>query len=156
MKIFKIVIGSVSLGLGILGIFLPLLPTTPFLLLSAWLFAQSSKKLYKWLLENKIFGKYISDYTQNRGVPLRAKIISLVLLWGTILYSVFFVISEKWWLQALLLTIAVGVTIHLLRLKTRKKRNTFYLDCAKSKGIATNVPRGTIVETSAIQDVSKV
>ena len=121
MRILFIILGTISLGLGIAGIFLPLLPTTPFLLLTAWCYAKSSSRLHKWLLEHKIFGQYIQDYTQNRSIPLRAKIVSLTVLWGTILYSVFFVVDGRLWLQVVLFVIAVGVTVHLLRLKTRKR-----------------------------------
>jgi uncharacterized membrane protein YbaN (DUF454 family) len=122
MRILLIILGTISLGLGIAGIFLPLLPTTPFLLLTAWCYAKSSSRLHRWLLEHKVFGKYIRDYTLHRYIPLRAKIISLILLWGTILYSVFFIVDERLWIQIILLVVAVGVTAHLLRLKTRRKQ----------------------------------
>lgn len=120
MKIFLSILGVISLALGIIGIFLPLLPTTPFLLLSAVLFAKSSTRLYNWLLNHKIFGKYIRDYRVEKSMPLKIKMTTLVMLWGTILFSIFAVVNEKWWLQLLLATIATGVTIHILSLKTKK------------------------------------
>jgi uncharacterized membrane protein YbaN (DUF454 family) len=121
MRILLIILGTVSLGMGIAGIFLPLLPTTPFLLMTAWCYAKSSVRLHEWLLNHRIFGQYIKDYILHRSIPLKAKIVSLVLLWGTILYSVFFVVDKRLWLQIVLLAIAIGVTIHLVRLKTRRQ-----------------------------------
>lgn len=85
MKTLYIVLGSISLALGILGIFLPLLPTTPFLLLTAALYFKGSPRLYNWLLNHRHFGPYIRNFRENKAIPLRAKIISLVLMWGTML-----------------------------------------------------------------------
>jgi uncharacterized membrane protein YbaN (DUF454 family) len=120
MKYLLIVLGIISLGLGTLGIFLPLLPTTPFLLLSAFLFARSSEKLHSWLLNHKILGKYIRDFLRDRAIPLRIKIISISMLWATITGSIIFVANGKLWLQILLFSIAAGVTVHILSYKTKK------------------------------------
>ena len=121
MKKLIALFGLISLGLGILGAFLPLLPTTPFILLSAALFAKSSDRLHHYLLEHKIFGPMIRDYNENKSISLKAKVISLSTMWASILYAVLFVASGKIWLQVLLLCIAVGVSIHILRFKTRRK-----------------------------------
>lgn len=120
-KVAFVAIGLLSLALGIIGIFLPVLPTTPFLLLSAFCFTRSSKRLLIFLLTNRFFGKYISNYRNGLGIPLRTKIYTVSLLWITILYSIFFVVDEKFWLQILLACIAIGVTIHVSRIKTLKK-----------------------------------
>jgi hypothetical protein len=104
-------------GLGVLGIFLPILPTTPFLLLAAACFIRSSKGLYRWLINHKWFGPYIRNYREFKAVTLRAKIGTLILLWGTISYTAFGVL-DSWLLRGLLLMIALGVTIHILSLKT--------------------------------------
>lgn len=119
-KLFLIAIGSLFLVLGILGIFLPLLPTTPFLLLSAALYARSSTRFYNWLINNKWLGRYIRDYREGRGIPLAVKIVSITLLWITIGYAVFYLIDPVW-LRVLFLLIALTVSIHLLFLPTRKK-----------------------------------
>lgn len=116
-KILFVVLGFLSLGLGILGIFIPVLPTTPFLLLSAYLFAKSSEKLYNWLLSTKNFGKIIKDYRERKGVSLGIKIYSLSLLWLTILASVIFFLSPIF-LDMLLILIASAVSYHILKLKT--------------------------------------
>lgn len=119
MKTLYIVLGSISLGLGILGIFLPLLPTTPFLLLTAALYFKGSPRLYNWLLNHRHFGPYIRNFRENKAIPLRAKIISLVLMWGTMLYCIFFLIPLLW-VKILLGLIAAGVTYHILSFKTLK------------------------------------
>ena len=113
-------IGIISVGLGTAGIFLPLLPTTPFLLLAAACFIRSSDRLYQWLLHNRWFGSYIRNYREKRTLPLRAKVTALVLLWTTMTYSVF-ILLRHWALRVLLLLIAAAVTVHLLGLKTIPK-----------------------------------
>ena len=123
MKKLIALFGLISLGLGILGAFLPLLPTTPFILLSAALFAKSSDRLHHYLLEHKIFGPMIRDYNENKSISLKAKVISLSTMWASILYATFFVASGKIWLQALLLCIAIGVSIHILRFKTKREQH---------------------------------
>jgi uncharacterized membrane protein YbaN (DUF454 family) len=109
--------GVLSVALGMLGILLPLLPTTPFLLLAAACFLRSSPRLYAWLLNHRWFGRYIRHYREHRAIPLRAKVIVLALLWATIGYAAI-AVANAWWLRALLVGIAVAVSAHVLRLKT--------------------------------------
>jgi uncharacterized membrane protein YbaN (DUF454 family) len=104
-------------GLGVIGVFVPLLPTTPFLLLAAACFARSSERLYAWLIHHKWFGDYIRHYREHHAIPLQAKIVTLALLWGAIGYTALEVVTA-WWARALLGVIAVGVSIHILHLKT--------------------------------------
>jgi uncharacterized membrane protein YbaN (DUF454 family) len=118
-KIF-IILSFVSLGFGILGMFLPILPTTPFLLLSAALFAKSSTQYYQWLLNHKHFGQYIRDFRENKSIPLRIKIISITTLWVTILISIIFAAKGMLLLQIMLAAIAIGVSIHILSFKTKR------------------------------------
>jgi hypothetical protein len=113
-------IGIISVGLGTAGVFLPLLPTTPFLLLAAACFIRSSDRLYQWLIHNRWFGSYIRNYREHRALPLRAKVIALILLWTTMSYSVFALAVNKV-LQVSLLLIAAVVTVYLLSLKTLAK-----------------------------------
>lgn len=117
-KIIFNILGFFFVGLGIVGIFIPLLPTTIFLIIAAYFFAKSSEKYYNWLISNKYFGKFIKDYREGKGVPLKAKTVSITILWLTILYSIFFVVTAIW-LKILLICIAIGVSWHLLSLKTR-------------------------------------
>jgi uncharacterized membrane protein YbaN (DUF454 family) len=112
-----IISGFVLTGIGIAGMFLPLLPTTIFLLLAAWCFARSSEKFYKWLHNNRLFGKYLSDYSSGKGMTLRSKVFSISFLWlGLILSGIF--ATEVLFVRILLLFIGIGVTWHLLAIKT--------------------------------------
>lgn len=97
--------------------FIPLLPTTPFLLLAAFCFARSSKSAHEWLLTNRWCGDYIKNYREKRGMQLKHKIISLSLLWGTIGYS-FFIAEGNIMLRLLLVIIAAGVTTHIIFMPT--------------------------------------
>ena len=120
IKLILIIIGSISVALGCLGIFLPILPTTPFLLLGAACYVRGSDKLYNWLINNKWFGTYIRNYREGRGIPIKVKLYAVSLLWVSILYAVIFAIS-KLPLRIMLLLIAAGVTLHILRIKTMVK-----------------------------------
>lgn len=102
------------MALGVLGVFLPLLPTTPFLLLAAACYARSSEKLYDWLLGNRWFGRYIRDYREGKGIPLRRAAVAIALLWLTIGYTTIVAVS-LWWVRLILVAIAGGVTVHLVR-----------------------------------------
>jgi len=95
-----------------LGVFVPLLPTTPFLLLAAFLYARSSERFHTWLLTNRWFGEYIRRYCERRSMTRRHKAFTLGLLWTVIGLSAAFVVSE-WWARLLLAAVAVGVTTHL-------------------------------------------
>jgi len=120
--------GSLSVALGVIGIFFPVLPTTPFLLLAAFCYARSSQRFYDWLLNNRWFGDYIRNYREGRGIPLTEKILAISSLWLTIGFSVLCVVQNMW-VKLLLLSIAVGVTIHLVRIKTlRKKVESVHLE----------------------------
>jgi uncharacterized membrane protein YbaN (DUF454 family) len=106
-------VGGVSLGTGVVGMFVPLLPTTCFLLLAAWCFGRSSPRLHHWMYHNRWFGTYLRDYRNGRGIPRAVKVGSLSALWLTIGATVVFVTSALW-MQALLLAIAVAVTAHVV------------------------------------------
>jgi uncharacterized membrane protein YbaN (DUF454 family) len=116
-----LVAGTFSLALGAIGIFLPILPTTPFLLISAACFLRSSQRMHNWLLDNRWFGEYIKNYQEGRGIPYKTKIVTLVFLWAAILYSAFIALDEILIGQVALLIIAFGVSIHLIRLPNLKK-----------------------------------
>jgi len=120
VRVLLIVAGTISTGLGILGMFLPLLPTTPFLILAAACYARSSDRFYNWLLNNRWFGSYIRNYLQKRSISLRAKVFTLALLWVVIGCSVAFA-AESVALRLILVLIAIGVSIHVLSLRTLKE-----------------------------------
>jgi uncharacterized membrane protein YbaN (DUF454 family) len=119
-KGFFIVAGSLSLALGCIGIVLPILPTTPFLLLSAACYYKGSDRMHRWLLNNRWFGSYIRNYKEGRGLSLRAKFLTLAVLWLVISYSAFFIVNILV-IQAVLLAIAVGVSLHVVTLPTFKQ-----------------------------------
>lgn len=121
LKALLLVAGTISLTLGAIGIILPILPTTPFLLLSAACYLRSSERMHKWLLGNRWFGEYIRNYQEGKGILLKTKIVAMSVLWVAIIYSAFFALDEVLVAQVALLLIALGVTIHLIRLPTLKK-----------------------------------
>jgi uncharacterized membrane protein YbaN (DUF454 family) len=120
--------GSLALVLGFIGIFVPLLPTTPFLLLAAACYMRSSERMHKWLLNNRLFGEYIKNYQEGRGIPLKTKIFTVSLLWISILCSMFFVVNkrllmpERLIVQVILLIIAICVSTYVIRLPTLKNK----------------------------------
>lgn len=120
MKYILAFLGSLSLALGILGIFLPVLPTTPFLLLAAALYVRSSERLYNWLMQHRHLGPYIKNFWENKAIPLRVKIVSVGLVWVTLLYCAVFV-AKEWWMSLVFVIIATAVSIHILHYKTLKK-----------------------------------
>lgn len=116
-KLFLIIVGSISLALGVIGIVLPLIPTTPLLLLAAACYVRSSYKLYIWLINNKHFGHYIRNYREGKGIPLKAKIIGISLIWISIGYTAIYVVPLIA-VKILLVGIASYFTYFLLHMKT--------------------------------------
>lgn len=115
-----VILGTISLLFGIIGVFLPLLPTTPFLLLAASLYFRSSSRLYEWLLEHPYLGTYIRNFRENKAIPLRVKIVSVSLVWITLLYCAIFVV-DLLLLRLFFLILASLITAHILHYKTLKK-----------------------------------
>ena len=107
--------GAASTALAILGIFLPLLPTVPLLLLAAACFARSSERCYRWLLDHPYLGPMVESYLDGRGIPRRAKLTALALIWLTIPVSALF-FTTRLWLRLLLIAIGLGISVYLLRL----------------------------------------
>ena len=120
IRILLIIAGTLSVGLGILGIFVPVLPTTPFLLLAAACYARSSQRFYGWLLNNKWFGNCIRSYLERKGVPLKVKVLTITFLWITIGCSVAFAV-QSFVIRLILVLIAIGVSLHILCIRTLKQ-----------------------------------
>lgn len=121
-RILYISAGTIFVGLGVLGAFLPILPTTPFLLLSAACYVRSSRKLYKWLLTNRYFGEYLRRYRAGEGLPLGFKIWTISLLWISLGSSAFLAVPQRlWWVRLILLFVGVCVTIHLVHIPTNRQ-----------------------------------
>lgn len=111
-------VGWLSVVLGVIGIFLPVLPTTPFLLLAAACFMRSSQRFYDWLVNHPKLGPWIRDYLDGEGIPLKGKVYAIGLMWCSILISGFVV--QRPWAWAFMLTSATLVTLYLIRTKTRR------------------------------------
>ncbi len=114
-----IALGTFFVVLGTIGIFLPLLPTTPFLLLAAACYARGSRKFYDWLLNNRWFGNYLRNYREKKGIPLKIKVLSISFLWVTIGYSTLFIIDIPL-VRIILVLIVIAVSIHIIRFRTLK------------------------------------
>ena len=115
LKALLVVCGTLCVGLGVIGIFLPLMPTTVFLLLAAACYARSSERFYQRLLNNKFLGGYIRSSREGRGMRRRDKAVTLVLLWVSIGVTMIWT-AHALWLRLLLVAVVVGVTIHVARL----------------------------------------
>ncbi|WP_432381746.1 YbaN family protein [Duganella sp. P38] len=113
MKIVLNSIGILAVILGVLGIFLPLLPTTPFLLLASACFARASPRMHNWLQTNQVFGKYLRDYENGKGIPLRGKVWILIFMWGSMSYSIWR--TDHLWVRLLIVTVGICVTVYLTR-----------------------------------------
>jgi uncharacterized membrane protein YbaN (DUF454 family) len=118
---FFITAGSISLGIGFIGIFLPLLPTTPFILLAAACYYKGSKSLNQWLLNNRLFGSFVRNYMERKGISVRSKIFALAFLWATISYTT--LVVNLFIIQIILFIIAVAVSIHIITLPTHRNVN---------------------------------
>jgi len=112
-----IFVGTVCVGLGILGMFLPLMPTTVFLLLAAYCYSRSSDRFHNWLMNNRFLGKDISSYKSGNGISVSQKISTISILWISIGASIW-MLGSRFWPALLLLAVAIGVTLHLLWIKT--------------------------------------
>ncbi|MBU0937022.1 MAG: YbaN family protein [Spirochaetes bacterium] len=119
LRILMVSAGNLSVGLAILGVFLPVLPTTPFLLLAAACYLRSSRRLYRWLLNNRVFGRYLRNYREGKGLPLSFKIWTVVVLWLSLGASALWGVPARlWWVRLLLLVTGITVSTHVLRIKT--------------------------------------
>ncbi|MCL2226234.1 MAG: YbaN family protein [Oscillospiraceae bacterium] len=112
------ILGFIFLGLGAVGVALPILPTTPFVLLAAMCFSAGNSKLASWLKSNRIFGPFIENYRTKQGVSLRLKVSSIIFVWAGL--SVSMAIVQNLWMTIGLIVVGIGVTIHLLMIKTKE------------------------------------
>ena len=115
-----IITGTICVVIGVIGIFIPILPTTPFLLLATACYLRSSQRFHSWLMNNRVFGVYIRNYTEGRGMPIKVKLFTITLLWVTIGISIS-VAAPNWIVKTILIIIAIGVTLHIILIKARKR-----------------------------------
>lgn len=116
LKKLLVLAGFISLGLGVVGIFLPLLPTTPFLLLASFCFLRGSTRLHDWLIHHRLFGEFIRNYEEKRTIPMKVKVSALVLLWISIILSACLI--GKTVVAVILSVIALAVSIHIVSIKS--------------------------------------
>ncbi len=115
-------LGFLSLGVGMVGLVLPLVPTTGPVLLAAFFFARSSERFHGWLVDHPRFGPGIRDYQAGLGIPLRAKVLAVVMIVATFTVSLVFVVTH-FWLRAMLVAIAAGVIAFILTRPTNRHVN---------------------------------
>lgn len=120
-RYFYLISGFLLVAIGVIGIFLPVLPTTIFLILASACFVKSSPKANEWLRNHKVLGMYVKNYQDKSGLTIRAKVINITFLWAMILLSAFCLTDESY-IKIILILIAAGVTIHLLMIKTKAQK----------------------------------
>jgi len=121
MKLVFNIIGVLAVLLGVIGIFLPLLPTTPFILLAAACFARGSDRMHSWLLSHRLFGQLLRNYQAGRGIPARAKVLALAMMWPSLGYAMWR--FDNAWLRLVLLLVGACISVYLLRLPVCANRS---------------------------------
>ena len=116
-KILLLTIGFIALILGFIGMFLPILPTTPFALVAAACFARSSENLHHWLVNTRHFGDFIRHYNEGTGVPKATKVRAIGFLWIALIISMFLI--QLLWVRLLLVVVGIAVTTHISLIRTR-------------------------------------
>ena len=119
IRLLWVLLGSLSVGMGVIGIFVPGWPTTIFLIIASYFYIRSSEKLYNWLMNNKILGIYLKNYYSGKGMPLKAKIFSILMMWSFGLLSIFLWIPSNLMIVKITVFILLVIgTIFILRVKT--------------------------------------
>ncbi len=121
VRILWILLGSLSVGMGVIGIFVPGWPTTIFLIIASYFYIRSSRRLYNWLINNKLLGIYIKNYLLGKGMPLKAKLVSLMIMWLFGSLSILIWIPDDLFLiQSIVLLLLIIGTFFIIRVKTSK------------------------------------
>ena len=113
------ILGTIFVGLGIAGIILPLVPATPFLLLASACYVRGSERLHSWLINHRLFGEFIRNWHEKRGIPVRVKVIAIVMMWASLIYSMHMV--GRLDVLILLVITGIGVTVLILRIRTLRE-----------------------------------
>ncbi|HWK62250.1 MAG TPA: YbaN family protein [Eoetvoesiella sp.] len=112
MKAFFIIVGTLAVALAIAGVFLPLLPTTPFLLLASACYMRGSTRLHRWLTSNRLLGPYIAAIENRSGMPRPAKVVALLLMWASLSYSIYIVPPA--WAKAGLAAMGAAISLYIV------------------------------------------
>jgi uncharacterized membrane protein YbaN (DUF454 family) len=115
--------GTVALGLSVVGVIVPVLPTTPFLLLAAFCYMRGSQRLYAALLRNRFVGSYLRDYLEGRRMPRKKKIWTLAMLWCAMVLTAVLA-TDSLAVRVVLAVILAAVTVHILRIRTGQRRQS--------------------------------
>jgi hypothetical protein len=135
-------IGHVNVVLGLIGIFLPLMPTTPFLLLATACYVRSSERHYRWILASPLFGPIIRDYQQKRGITLKNKIVALSLLWASLLFSIWR--TDRQWVEWFIVCVGIAASGMILRIRTiRSEKSASAAETPASVPIAAGETSGS-------------
>ena len=127
IRLLWVLLGSISVGMGVIGIFVPGWPTTIFLIIASYFYIRSSDKLYNWLLNNKILGIYLKNYYSGQGMPVKAKIFSISMMWVFGLLSIFLWIPSNFIIIKIIVFILLIIgSIFILRVKSL---GTWILGC---------------------------
>lgn len=117
MKIIYLTLGFISLILGFIGVFIPVLPTTPFLILTAFFFSKGSTKFYDWFIHTKIYKEYMEEFVKTKSMPLKKKIVILSV--ASILLLIAFLLVDFWHARlAIILVIAFKYYYFIFKIKT--------------------------------------
>jgi uncharacterized protein len=116
-KAILIFTGTICVALGVVGMILPLMPTTVFLLMAAYCYSRSSDRFHYWLLTNRLCGKYITNYRSGKGITARQKVSTILTLWASIGFSMW-LLGGRLWVTLVLAAVAIGVTVHILWIRT--------------------------------------
>ena len=118
-RVVLVILGTVFVVTGVIGIFLPILPTTPFMLLAAWCYARSSSRFYNWIMNNRVFGPIIREWRQYRSIPRRAKRTAMIIMPTTFAISIIFFVPI-FWVQLMLAVLCVVMFLFIWRIPVRE------------------------------------
>lgn len=119
LRVVLVILGTAFVVIGVIGIFLPILPTTPFMLLAAWCYAKSSRRFYNWIMNNQVFGPIIREWRQHRSIPRRAKRTAMILMPTTFAISIIFFVP-LFWVQIGLMCMCIGMLYFMWRIPVRE------------------------------------
>lgn len=120
-QILYVILGTLCLVIGAIGIFVPLLPTTPLWLLACWFYLRGSLSIYNRVIENRYVGSYLKSYMEDKAIPRSSKFVSIGVMWSSFILSAIF-LDMSWWFKGPLALISIAVTIHILYFPTKKKK----------------------------------
>jgi len=117
-RLLLVILGTICVIVGLIGVVLPILPTTPFMLLAAWCYMRSSRRFYNWIMNNKVFGPILREWRLYRSIPKRAKIMAMILMPSTFAISILFFVPI-FWVQILLTIMCLGMLYFIWRIPVR-------------------------------------